>query len=96
MKLKSFKMNRMFFFVVLVLVGLFLAYFMLTSKKEGFQAQGSWDRSCKNEIEDTTNYLLTAKCKNMNGKYTQNNNFNYKNCPNYQVTNNAGKLKCGP
>lgn len=96
MKLKSFKMNRMFFFVVLG--GLFLVFSIFMSATEGFQAQGSWDKSCKNEVEDTANYLLSAECEkggSKKGKRTQNTNFNYKNCPGLRVKNDNGTLKCG-
>jgi hypothetical protein len=83
----------MFFFVVLG--GLFLVFSIFMSATEGFQAKGSWDESCKNEVEDTANYLISAKCKNRKGKYKQNDNFNYKNCPGLKVENNNGTLTCG-
>ena len=94
MKLKSFKMNRMFFFIVLG--GLFLVFSIFMSATEGFQAKGSWDKSCKDEVEDTANYLLSANCSK-DGIYagrTQNTNFNYKNCPQLKVKNDNGTLKC--
>ena len=94
MKLKSFKMNRMFFFVVLG--GLFLVFSIFMSTTEGFQAKGSWKNSCKDEVEDTANYLLSANCGKY-GKHTgriQNTNFNYKNCPQLKVKSDNGTLKC--
>ena len=93
MKPMSFKMNRMFFLVVLG--GLFVLFFMLTSAKEGFELSGSWSDTCnlKGNGNDTTAHLLTARCKSRYGHRT-NTNFNYGNCPNYQVTNNNGILQC--
>jgi hypothetical protein len=85
----------MSFFIVLG--GLFLVFSIFMSTTEGFQAKGSWDKSCKDEVEDTANYLLSADCvtgKQGGKKRKQNTNFNYKNCPQLKVINDKGNLKC--
>ena len=93
MKPRSFKMNRMFFFVVLG--GLFLVFFILTSIKEGFTLSGSWSKSCTEKSNDINSRLLSANCTTAIGGRKKNISFNYGICPNYQVKNNNGRLECG-
>lgn len=92
MKPRSFKMNRMFFFVVLG--GLFLVFFILTSIKEGFTLSGSWSKSCKEKGNDIKSHLPSANCESSVGGLKKNISFNYGNCPYYQVGNNNGRLEC--
>lgn len=55
---------------------------------------GSWDNSCRNSDIDRSSGMMSAECRTVRGTYRSNTNFEYKDCPNANVKNIDGVLKC--